>query len=128
MSWKVNTIDLLKATYEENDILPDTIASELFWELDSDMNGNNGEEYLWKDARENGFDCNLDYITSLYKEKMNDSYYEWDDNSQIMDCIKHFKEFYDRQGYNYYQLGNAHISTKDDGKTWDIAIPYITYT
>ena len=121
------SIKLLKATYCDNDSLPHTIAEELFWELDSDMNGNNGEEYLWEDAKVNGCDCNLDYITELYKDKMDDSWYAWDDHSQIDDCIKHFVKFYDLEGYNHYKIGDACIDTNDNGKTWNIAIPYITY-
>tara|TARA_R100000995_G_C3452482_1_gene108891 strand:+ start:520 stop:903 length:384 start_codon:yes stop_codon:yes gene_type:complete len=120
------SIGLLKANYCDNDSLPHTIK-ELFCDLDEDMNGNNGEEYLWEDAKANGCDCNLDYITELYKEKMDDDWWEWDDESQIDDCVQHFVEFYDREGYNYYKLGGAYIEYNDNDRSWDIAIPYITY-
>ncbi|QDP61128.1 MAG: hypothetical protein Unbinned3325contig1000_13 [Prokaryotic dsDNA virus sp.] len=120
------SVRLLNITYCDNDSLPRTIE-ELFWELDCDMNGNNGEEYLWEDAKANGFDCNLSYITKLYEDKMDDDWWEWDDHSQIDDCIQHFAEFYHREGYNYYKLGDAYFDTNDNGKTWKIAIPYITY-
>ena len=123
------SIMLMRTTYCNNDSLPHTIE-ELFWELDCDMNGNNGEEYLWEDAKANGCDCNLDYITELYKEKMDDNWLEWDEKtieSQIDDCIQHFVEFYEREGYNHYKIGDACIDTNDNGKTWNISIPYITY-
>lgn len=32
-------------------------------EHDDDFNGNNGEEYLWDSAKENGFESNEDYLT-----------------------------------------------------------------
>ena len=59
------SIELMRTTYCNNDSLPHRIE-ELFWELDSDMNGNNGEEYLWEEAKAKGLDCNLRYITQLY--------------------------------------------------------------
>ena len=120
------SIMLMRTTYCDNDSLPHTIK-ELFCDLDEDMNGNNGEDYLWEDAKANGCDCNLDYITQLYKDTMDDGWYDWDDHSQIDDCIKHFVKFYDLEGYNHYKIGDACIDTNDNGKTWNIAIPYITY-
>ena len=32
-------------------------------EQDDDFNGNNGDEYLWDSAEENGFESNEDYLT-----------------------------------------------------------------
>ena len=29
---------------------------------DEDFNGNNGEEYLWDNTKENGYECNADYL------------------------------------------------------------------
>lgn len=29
---------------------------------DEDFNGNNGEEYLWKSAKEQNYECNADYL------------------------------------------------------------------
>ena len=120
------SIMLMRTTYCDNDNLPHTIK-ELFCDLDEDMNGNNGEDYLWEDAKANGCDCNLDYITQLYEDTMDDGWYDWDDHSQIDDCINHFVKFYDLEGYNHYKIGDACIDTNDNGKTWNIAIPYITY-
>ena len=44
----------MRTTYCNNDSLPHTIE-KLFWNLDEDMNGNNGEEYLWDKAKAKGF-------------------------------------------------------------------------
>ena len=124
------SIGLLKATYCDNDNLPEIIAEDLFWDLDADLNGNNGEGYLWEEAKENGCKCNLDYISKLYADKMNkdDDNENWDDYSLIEDCVKFFKHYYDNEGYNYYQLGEPCIDTNDNnGETWNIAIPYITF-
>ena len=120
------SIMLMRTTYCNNDSLPHTIE-KLFWNLDEDMNGNNGEEYLWDKAKAKGFDSNLRYITQLYEDTMDDGWYDWDDHSQIDDCINHFVKFYDLEGYNHYKIGDACIDTNDNGKTWNIAIPYITY-
>ena len=117
---------LIRTTYRDNESLPHKIE-KLFWDLDEDMNGNNGEEYLWEEAKAKGFDCNLRYITQLYEDTMDDGWYDWDDHSQIDDCIKHFVKFYNREGYDYYQIGNACIDTNDNGETWNIAIPYVVY-
>ena len=38
---------------------------DLFSDLDEDLNGNNGDEYLVEGAKKGGFDCNLNYYISL---------------------------------------------------------------
>jgi hypothetical protein len=62
-----------------------------FASSDNDFNGKNGSEYLWKEAADNGFSSNADYVWSKASEKnslkdvvetfvslwmMSDSYYE----------------------------------------------------
>lgn len=39
----------------------------LFSSMDADFNGENGEDYLWDNAKDNGFNSNLDY--SLFKAR-----------------------------------------------------------
>ena len=73
------SIELMRTTYCNNDSLPH-IIEKLFWNLDEDMNGNNGEEYLWDKAKAKGFDSNLRYITQLYEDTMDDGWYDWDDH------------------------------------------------
>lgn len=35
---------------------------------DNDFNGKNGYDYLWKDAKEKGFENNLEYLTDKVKD------------------------------------------------------------
>ena len=41
-----------------------------FGRLDDDFNGNNGNEYLLEEARDNGYDSNLDYTIEQLKDKL----------------------------------------------------------
>ena len=37
-------------------------------DFDCDFNGENGEDYTWEDAIENGFDSNLEYLINEVKD------------------------------------------------------------
>ena len=54
-------------------------------EYDDDFNGNNGEDYLWKIAKDDGFKTNIDYcINKVMKQ------YEIDN-----DIVKAIEDFFD---------------------------------
>lgn len=42
---------------------------------DNDFSGENGEDYLWEDAKEEGFSCNADYVFNYIKTSIEDGYY-----------------------------------------------------
>ena len=108
------------------DDLPEVLAEEIFWHFDSDMNGENGEEYLWEKAQEKGFENNLDYLIHLYKEIMTSSWHNQDDHWKINDCFEHFRTAY-KVFDQYYTIGDPCIDTVDHGNTWSISIPWASH-
>lgn len=61
----------LKTVVVKNENVKESLF-ELFSSVDADFNGENGEDYLWDCAKENGFESNLDYELKNAKEKYAD--------------------------------------------------------
>lgn len=66
----MNSINLKTVLVKEENLKESLF--ELFSCVDADFNGENGEDYLWDCARENGFKSNLDYELRNSKEKYGD--------------------------------------------------------
>lgn len=81
---------------------------------DDDLNGKNGEEYLWADAKESGFGNNLDYIASEVKNIPNDTA-----------CIVSFFEYC--YGHDvYYQDYKVDTVCDEQGNVTAFSVAYIT--
>ena len=78
--------------------------------FDCDFNGENGIEYLWKDAKEKGFTSNLDYLLDKVKNIESDR-----------ECIKSFvSEWIDTD--NYYHECDLGYLTDDEGNITVISL------
>lgn len=62
----------LKTVVVKNENVKESLF-ELFSSVDADFNGENGEDYLWDCAKENGFESNLEYELKNAKEKYGDN-------------------------------------------------------
>lgn len=43
---------------------------------DNDFNGKNGKDYLYEDAKDEGYECNADYVFNYIKENIENGYYD----------------------------------------------------
>ena len=58
-------------------------------DFDMDFNGDNGEDYTWEEALENGFESNLEYVLNIVEDIENDE-----------ECVKaFFEEWMENDGY-----------------------------
>lgn len=53
--------------------------------VDNDFSGENGDEYLWEDTIESGFDCNADYVYNYIKVDIEQGYY----NKYSVDTVRY---------------------------------------
>lgn len=70
---------------------------------DDDFSGKNGEDYLWEDARDGGYECNADYVYEDIKERIETGDYD----SFTVDSIRYatiVEDYLDMWlgGDNYY--------------------------
>ena len=64
---------VLLETVQCNPLDKESIISALTLIQDEDINGNNGEEYLWEVAKENNCKTNLEYLEKLLRESDKDT-------------------------------------------------------
>ena len=58
-------------------------------DFDMDFNGENGEDYTWEEALENGFESNLEYVINIVEDIENDE-----------ECVRaFFEEWMENDGY-----------------------------
>jgi hypothetical protein len=84
---------------------------------DDDHNGNNGKEYLWKEAK--GYKCNFDYISTIIDK--NDVIDE-DDETRINMALSELVDRIKVHDQNYYVFGESNIYQVD--QNWIIALPF----
>lgn len=60
---------------EDSEIQLLEALDELARNWDNDFSGENGEDYLWEDSKEEGYECNADYVFNYIKESIEDGYY-----------------------------------------------------
>lgn len=81
-------------------------------DFDMDFNGENGEDYTWDEALENGFESNLEYLINEVKDIEDDE-----------ECVKtFFKEWLDNDGY----YAEYEVNCLTDTKGRVIAIGFAT--
>lgn len=71
-----------------NDII-DALVS--LADIDADFNGENGEEYLWKVAKDAGYDTNATYLANTITKNNND----------FESCVKEYVEEWIGKDYYY---------------------------
>ena len=64
---------VLLETVQCNPLDKESIISALTLIQDEDINGNNGDEYLWEVAKENNCKTNLEYLEKLLRESDKDT-------------------------------------------------------
>ena len=70
--------------------------------FDMDFNGENGEDYTWEEALENGFESNLEYVIDGVKDIENDE-----------ECVRtFFEEWMENDGYYAEYEVNCLTDTK----------------
>jgi len=71
-------------------------------DFDMDFNGDNGEDYTWEEALENGFESNLEYVLNIIEDIENDE-----------ECVKaFFEEWMENDGYYTEYEVNCLTDTK----------------
>jgi hypothetical protein len=60
---------------EDSEIQLLEALDELARNWDKDFSGENGEDYLWEDAKDEGYECNADYVFNYIKESIEDGHY-----------------------------------------------------
>lgn len=60
---------------EDSEIQLLEALDELARNWDNDFSGENGEDYLWEDSKEEGYENNADYVFNYIKESIEDGYY-----------------------------------------------------
>ena len=75
--------------------------------IDDDMNGNNGDEYLWEVAKEKGYENNAEYLADLV---LNNPTYK-----TVSEKLEAFaKEFFVSNDYYYKGYELEHLEDGDD--------------
>lgn len=82
-------------------------------EFDCDFNGENGTEYTWEEALEQGFESNLEYVLNEIKNIEND-----------VDCVEKFISMW-MGGDDYYSQYELNYLA-DDGKIYAISLSATT--
>lgn len=99
---------LVKVEAKNRESLLDALAE--LSDFDCDFNGENGVDYLWKDAEEKGFESNLDYLLDKVKNIENDA-----------ECVVRFiGEWMDTDNY-YHEYGLNYL-TDDEGNIIAISL------
>lgn len=93
----------------------DSLLSALIGSVDdNDLNGENGEEYLWESAKNAGFDNNLDFIADVVKNVESDK-----------KCIEEFfKLCYGAD--SYYEDYEVDTVCNENGDVIAFGIAYVT--
>lgn len=80
---------------------------EVFSVMDADFTGENGEEYLWGEAKEKGFKSNFDYSLAKAKEK----YSSIKDviNYVIARAVDGWNGYYEDTEYSVEEVGNEYV-------------------
>ena len=80
---------------------------------DADMNGDNGEEYLWDEAREHGYSNNSSYLAD----------YVMANNSKVASMFTDFMFIWMERDKSYYDLGYE-IDFIEEEDNLTVAITY----
>lgn len=81
----------------------------LLEDIDQDFVGENGEEYLWDKAKEEGFDSNLEYSISKAKEKHCDI--KEVISSVISDAMNGWDNYYESSEYSVVEIYGDYVVT-----------------
>lgn len=106
----MSTLNLTTAVVKKNTRQGLLDALKELANIDADFNGENGEEYLWDNARESGYESNADYLINDIKD--------------IKDDEELINEYIDRWigGDSYYLQSDLSIMKDDDEKIVAIAL------
>ena len=79
---------------------------------DEDFNGNNGEECLWKEAKEQGYECNADFLINKVLKDIDED--EDLDYGKVRKLIYTFlfewtgyDDYYDGVDFDFYDKNNV---------------------
>ena len=79
---------------------------------DEDFNGNNGEEYLWEEAEEQGYECNADFLINKVLKDVSDD--EDLDYGKVRNLIDTFlfewtghDDYYGGVDFDFYDKNNV---------------------
>lgn len=89
-------------------------ALSFLMDFDNDFIGENGEDYLWDEAREKGFKCNRDYLL-----------HEVSEHECYSDMIEEYITTAMERDNNYYDY-TYHESWDNKGNLINIVLVYIT--
>lgn len=108
-----------RTKFNENGVTKKDI-SDIFYKLathDDDFNGNNGDEYLWEEAENNGFETNCDYLVhTLLKDIPEDKILEYGEVRKLLD------KFFDGWTYNDSYYDGLDFDFEDENNILFVAV------
>lgn len=110
----INECSVWIADTEFNGVFKKSNLAEIFGQLsehDEDFNGNNGDEYLWDVAREQGYESNADYlIADVLKDVEDDQDLDYGSVRQLIDTFLYRwtgqDDYYDGVDFDFYDRNN----------------------
>lgn len=94
-TWSVNKKLVIKEIYDLSDV--ETALVEL-GTIDSDFCGSNGDDFLWEEAKDKGFETNAEFLANYVT-----SYSERLPNKSVVDyCNRFTEEWMKRDSYYSY--------------------------
>lgn len=103
---------LIKVEKNDREDLLETLRS--LADFDNDFNGVNGIDYTWKEAIENGFESNLEYLLNEVKDIKDDK-----------ECVEEFVDGWIKSDINYYHDYNVDYLIDENGCIYAIALAVV---